>query len=124
VSPRSLERKEAVSITYTCNLCGETIDRNVPLVILNGNGERSGAHWVTGWVGHYHADPEVGCWQRILEIIRGADGWASGLATIPTASDESIADARAKHLPPDVPNADDGPRADEIDRSEDGGPQA
>ena len=26
-----------MSITYTCNFCGETIDRDAPFVTLNGN---------------------------------------------------------------------------------------
>jgi hypothetical protein len=119
-----LTQESLLSITFTCNLCGETIDRNVPLVILNGNGERSASHWATGWVGHYHADPERGCWQRILEIIRAADGGRSRLDAIPIASDESIADARSKHHAGDVPNPDEEPGADEGDRGEEGGPQA
>ncbi|MEA2183107.1 MAG: hypothetical protein QOF69_2292 [Solirubrobacteraceae bacterium] len=86
-----------MSITYTCNLCGETIEGGSPLVVLNGDGERSANHWRSGWIGHYHADPTVGCWQRILDIIRAADGRAPRLDSIPTAADESIADARSKH---------------------------
>ena len=72
-----------MSITYKCNLCGETIDRDAPLVILNSDGERSANQWRSGWIGHYHADPAIGCWQRILDIIRAADGWAPRLDAIP-----------------------------------------
>jgi hypothetical protein len=96
-----------MSITYTCNLCGETIEGGSPLVVLNGDGERSANHWRSGWIGHYHADPTVGCWQRILDIIRAADGRAPRLDSIPTAADESIADARSKHRRDDLPAHDD-----------------
>ena len=34
-------RKRDMSLTYTCNFCGETIDRERPVRDLNGNGERS-----------------------------------------------------------------------------------
>lgn len=101
-----------MSITYTCNLCGEIIARGVPFVILNGDGARSGDHWRTGWIGHYHADPEVGCWQRILEIVQSADCRAPRLASIPTATIDTIADARAKHRLLDAPE----PQDDENDR--------
>ena len=73
-----------MSLIYTCNLCGETIDREAPYVTLNGNGDRAQDFWRTGYVGHYHADPEVGCWNRILETIRLAD--APRLDAIPTAT--------------------------------------
>ncbi len=118
-----------MSITYTCNLCGETIARDSPLVVLNGDGERSARNWRTGWVGHYHADPDVGCWQRILDVIRAADGWASRLEGIPTAPDDSIADARAKHRREDFRVVDDTapPTDDELpppdgERTADGEP--
>src|SRR5918997_659634 len=71
-----------MSITYKCNRCGETIDRDAPLVILTSDGERSANQWRSGWIGHYHADPAIGCWQRILHIIRAADGWAPSLDAI------------------------------------------
>lgn len=29
-----------MSITYTCNLCGETIGNNEPFVTLNADGDR------------------------------------------------------------------------------------
>ncbi|MGH2944447.1 MAG: hypothetical protein ACRDLN_16930 [Solirubrobacteraceae bacterium] len=86
-----------MSLIYTCNYCGETIDQNVPFVTLNGNGERSADHWRTGYVGHYHADPAVGCWNRILAAIRGCD--APRLDEIPTATFQGIAARRRKHRP-------------------------
>ena len=94
-----------MSIIYTCNFCGETIDRDVPFVILNGNGDRSEGHWKTGWVGHYHADPETGCWNRILEVIRAADEWGPRIDGIPTASPQLIAARRRRHRPKDEPAA-------------------
>ena len=59
-----------MSLIYTCDLCGAMIDREAPYVTLNGNGDRVEGLLATGYVGHYHADPEVGCWNRILETIR------------------------------------------------------
>ena len=112
-----------MSITYICNLCGETIEGKSPRVVLNGDGERSANHWRSGWVGHYHADPEVGCWQRILDIIRAADGWAPRLDSIPTAVDESIADARSKHRRDDVPVHEDEAHGDEGEGAEEGEPE-
>jgi hypothetical protein len=106
-----------MSITYKCNLCGETIDRDSPLVILNSDGERSANHWRSGWIGHYHADPAVGCLQRILDIIRAADGWAPRLDAIPTAIDEAIAEARRKHRRDEVPALDDEAHADDDERT-------
>ena len=66
-------------------------------VTLNGGGDRSADFWRTGNVGHYHADPEVGCWNRILETIRTAD--APRLDTIPTATYQSITARRRRHRP-------------------------
>lgn len=109
-----------MSITYKCNLCGETIDRDAPLVILNSDGERSANQWRSGWIGHYHADPAIGCWQRILEIIRAADGWAPRLDAIPTAVEESIAEARSKHRHCEPPGVGDEPQTDEDERTGDG----
>jgi hypothetical protein len=92
-----------MSLTHTCNFCGEMIDHNVPYVTLNGNGERSAEHWRTGYVGHYHADPAVGCWNRMLEAIRRCD--APRLDEIPTATYQAITARRRKHRPLDQ---DDG----------------
>jgi len=86
-----------MSLIYTCDFCGETIAASVPYVTLNGNGERSGDHWRTGYVGHYHADPAVGCWNRMLEAIRKSD--APRLDEIPTASYQAITARRRKHRP-------------------------
>jgi hypothetical protein len=86
-----------MSLTYTCNFCGETIGHDHPYVTLNGSGERSADFWRTGFVGHYHADPAVGCWSRILEAIRLHD--APRLDEIPTASYQAIAARRRKHRP-------------------------
>jgi len=86
-----------MSIIYTCNLCGETIGADTPYVTLNGNGDRSRDFWKSGYVGHYHADPEAGCWNRILDMIRRAD--APRLDAIPTASYQSITAKRRKHRP-------------------------
>jgi hypothetical protein len=91
-----------MSIIYTCNFCGETIDRDAPLVTLNGNGDRSDGFWRTGYVGHYHGEP-VGCWTRILEVIRAADEWGPRLDRIPTASPQLIAARRRRHRPADEP---------------------
>ena len=86
-----------MSLIYTCNLCGETIGREAPYVTLNGNGDRSKDFWRTGYVGHYHADPQIGCWNRILETIRLAD--APRLDEIPTATYQSITAKRRRHRP-------------------------
>jgi hypothetical protein len=83
------------SLIYTCNFCGEIIGRDVPYVTLNGNGDRSRDLWRTGYVGHYHADPEVGCGNRVLETIRACD--APRLEDIPTATHQSIAARRRNH---------------------------
>jgi hypothetical protein len=88
-----------MSLTYTCNFCGETIGDTVPYVTLNGNGERSADFWRTGYVGHYHADPTVGCWSRMLQAIRLLD--APRLDEIPTASHQAISARRRKHRPLD-----------------------
>jgi hypothetical protein len=88
-----------MSLTYTCNFCGEIIGHDVPYVTLNGNGERSADFWRTGYVGHYHADPIVGCWTRILQAIRLLD--APRLDEIPTASYQAISARRRKHRPLD-----------------------
>jgi hypothetical protein len=98
------QRKEArMSIIYTCNFCGETIGQNAPFVALNGNGDRADGHWRTGYVGHYHADLENGCWTRILEVIRAADEWGPRLEGIPTASPQLIAARRRQHRQVDEP---------------------
>jgi hypothetical protein len=103
-APWSHDRKEArMSIIYTCNFCGETIDRDAPLVTLNGNGDRSDGFWRTGYVGHYHADPEVGCWMRVLEVIRAVDEWGPRLDQIPTATPQLIAARRRRHRRTDEP---------------------
>jgi hypothetical protein len=86
-----------MTISYICNFCGSTIPADVPYVTLNGNGERSADFWRTGYVGHYHADPALGCWTRVLEAIRGCD--APRLDEIPTVSHQSIAARRRKHRP-------------------------
>lgn len=90
-----------MSLTYTCNFCGETISGDDAYVTLNANGERSQDFWRTGYVGHYHADPTVGCWNRILETIRLCD--APRLDEIPTATHQAITARRRKHrrLPED-----------------------
>ena len=49
-----------MSLTYTCDLCGAMIDRETAYVTLNGNGDRAKDFWRSGYVGHYHADPEIG----------------------------------------------------------------
>jgi hypothetical protein len=66
-------------------------------VTLNGNGDRADGYWRTGYVGHYHADPAIGCWARVLEIIRAADEWGPRLDQIPTASAQLIAARRRRH---------------------------
>ena len=81
----------------TCDFCGETIDQDVPYVTLNASGERSAEFWRTGYVGHYHADPETGCWKRMLEAIRLCD--APRLEEIPAASHQAITARRRKHRP-------------------------
>jgi len=93
-----INRREAhMSIIYSCNFCGETIDREAPFVTLNGNGDRSDGFWKTGYVGHYHAEPTVGCWDRVLELLRAAEEWAPKISSIPTATPQSIAARRRKH---------------------------
>jgi hypothetical protein len=92
-----------MSLTYTCNFCGETIGPDVPYVTLNANGDRAADVWRTGYVGHYHADPAVGCWNRLLAAIRLYD--APRLDAIPTATYQAITARRRKHRPL---NADDG----------------
>ncbi|HEX8157095.1 MAG TPA: hypothetical protein VF526_06885 [Solirubrobacteraceae bacterium] len=109
-----------MSITYTCNVCGETIEGGSPRVVLNADGERSADHWRSGWIGHYHADPSAGCWQRILDVIRAADGRAPRLDSIPTALDKSIADARRKHRREHLPAQDDESPTDDGKRTEEG----
>lgn len=94
-----------MSIIYTCNFCGETIDRDAPFVTLNGNGDRSDGQWKTGYVGHYHGEP-VGCWARILAVIRAADEWGPRIDGIPTASPQLIAARRRRHRPADEPTAE------------------
>jgi hypothetical protein len=82
-----------MSITYTCNLCGETIASDEPFVTLNGNGDRSENAWKSGWVGHYHSRSPSDCWHGILDVIRSADGSERRLSGIPTATADEI-DAR------------------------------
>lgn len=86
-----------MSLIHTCNFCGETIAVDAPYVTLNGNGERSAEFWRTGYVGHYHADPAVGCWNRLLHAIRLCD--APRLDDIPTATYQAITARRRKHRP-------------------------
>ena len=83
-----------MSLIYTCNLCGEMIDREAPYVTLSGNGDRAREFWRTGYVGHYHADPEVGCWNRIHRLCDAAE-----LGSIPTATHQSITARRRRHRP-------------------------
>ncbi|MGH2918079.1 MAG: hypothetical protein ACRDLS_05680 [Solirubrobacteraceae bacterium] len=83
-----------MSITYTCNLCGEMIGNDEPFVTLNGNGDRSENAWKTGWIGHYHSRSAADCWHAILDVIRAADGSDRRLANIPTATAEEIAARR------------------------------
>ena len=92
-----------MSIIYTCNFCGETIDRDAPFVVLNGNGDRSDSHWRTGYVGHYHADPAAGCWNSILDVIHAADDWGRRLDSIPVASPQLISARRRRHRKGDEP---------------------
>jgi hypothetical protein len=94
-----------MSIIYTCNFCGETIDRDQSFVTLNGNGDRSDGHWRTGYVGHYHTGPDASCWMRILEVIQAADEWGPRLDRIPTASPQLIAARRRRHRAGDDPVA-------------------
>jgi hypothetical protein len=89
--------RRAMSIIYSCNLCGETIADGEPFVTLNGNGDRSGNVWKTGWVGHYHSRSSDDCWRRILDAIRVADGSARRLDHIPIATSEEIASRRDLH---------------------------
>jgi hypothetical protein len=86
-----------MTLIYTCNFCGETIGHDSPYVTLNASGERSADFWRTGFVGHYHADPAVGCWTRMLETIRRHD--APRLDDIPTATYQAITARRRKHRP-------------------------
>ena len=86
-----------MSIICTCNFCGEAIAGDAAYVTLNGNGDRSQEFWRSGYVGHYHADPEVGCWDRILATVRLCD--APQLDSIPTASYQAITARRRKHRP-------------------------
>lgn len=65
---------------------------------LNANGERSAEHWRTGYVGHYHADPAAGCWNRVLEAIRLCD--APRLDEIPVATYQAITARRRRHRLP------------------------
>ncbi len=88
-----------MSITYTCNLCGETIGPDEPFVTLNGNGDRSENAWKTGWIGHYHSRTPADCWQSILDVIRAADGSGRRLDGIPVATPEEI-EARRMTLRP------------------------
>jgi hypothetical protein len=90
-------RKRIMSLMFTCNFCGEPIDKDMPYVTLTGNGDRSRDFWRSGYVGHYHADPTIGCWDRILEALRLCD--APRLDAIPTASYQAIAARRRKHRP-------------------------
>lgn len=86
-----------MTLICRCDFCGETIDHDVPHVTLNASGERAADFWRTGYVGHYHADPAVGCWNRMLEAIRLCD--APRLDEIPTASHQAITARRRKHRP-------------------------
>jgi hypothetical protein len=88
-----------MSLIVSCNYCGEPIVRGDPYVTLNGNGDRSAAIRTSGYVGHwhYHADPQIGCWKRILAVIRAAEDWPSKLDRIPTANHQPIAARRRKH---------------------------
>ncbi len=88
-----------MSLIYTCNFCGETIAADDPYVTLNANGERAADFWRTGWIGHYHADPALGCWSRLLQAVRSCD--APRLDEIPTASHQAITARRRRHKRPD-----------------------
>ena len=79
-----------MSVSYTCNLCGETIGNDEPFVMLTGNGDRSENAWKTGWIGHYHSRSPSDCWQAILDTVRATDGSERRLAAIPTASEDEI----------------------------------
>jgi hypothetical protein len=88
-----------MSIIYTCNLCGEQIGDDEPFVTLNGNGERSESAWKSGWVGHYHSRSASDCWNRLLNVVRAADGSHRRLDGIPVATSDEISARRVGHLP-------------------------
>ncbi len=89
-----------MSITYTCNLCGETITDGEAFVALTGNGDRSENAWKSGWIAHYHSRSANDCWKRILDVIRAADASERRLSAIPTATYDEILARRDMHQAP------------------------
>lgn len=94
-----------MSITYTCDYCGEPIGENDPYVTFSVEGTHSDDRWSSGYVGHYHSDERTGraairaiargeyaekepsgidCWMEVDRAFRLIHGVGSDLTTLPT----------------------------------------
>lgn len=80
-----------MSITITCDYCGEVIEsRDSQRVTLQAKGDKGGPkreRWRDGYHAHYHGEP---CYPRVFEAIRAIH--QDELERIPTATSEEIAE--------------------------------
>jgi hypothetical protein len=102
-----------MSVTITCNYCGETIEDDQPYMMFVADAERSDRSWVSGTIGHYHtpgrdkslAHPSgrrgsadaPDCWAAIYDVLQLAHDYAPTLEGIPVASGQAIAALRRRH---------------------------
>jgi hypothetical protein len=79
-----------MSITITCDYCGEAIDSlGDQTVTITARGDKGGpkrARWKDGYLGHYHGEP---CYRHVLEAI--IEIHQDELERIPTATPDQIA---------------------------------
>jgi hypothetical protein len=79
-----------MSITITCDYCGEAIDReDSQLVTLQARGDKGGPkrdRWKSGYLAHYHGEP---CYTRVFDEILAIH--QDELERIPTATPDEIA---------------------------------
>jgi hypothetical protein len=82
-----------MSITITCDYCGEEIQRlGQQTVTITAVGDKGGAkrdRWKDGYVGHYHGEP---CYREVMHGILALHQGHDELERIPTATDEQIAE--------------------------------
>ena len=86
-----------MSITVTCDYCGEAIDPEIAqAVTIRAEGDKGGpkrGRWRSGYIAHYHGDP---CWGAvmagILELHRASA--QDELERIPVATPEQLAGLR------------------------------
>jgi hypothetical protein len=71
-----------MSITYTCDWCGEGADGDEFVTLSTSRSRRSPHYGNSGWVGHYHED----CFESVREALRTAHDVGQDLRGLSTAT--------------------------------------